>query len=245
MLIEAWLTLKWELQSSAGGVLTDELYPFAVGKFDSLVKEKYPKRIALDSNLAPIEITPYTPRFQYAAEKNGARHKLLQIGPGLATINYLTDYSWDSFKDDVFYLISSINEVYEEPLDFSTVSLRYRNAIPFDYNEESLIDFLNSNFNIEINLPSNIPGKKAKIKHPINSNLKFSYNLQDPLDKAIFVVATGLKKEEKGKTIPIIVQETEIISELDNVPNVQNAKLFSKWLESANQVANNWNFSEK
>lgn len=245
MLVEAWLTIKWKLQSSIGEPPKDEQYPLAVGKFDSLVRPEFPNRISLDSNQVPMEITPHVPRFQFVLEKGEEKHKLLQIGPGIATVNYLSDYNWNDFRNDVYYLVEKLFASYELPLEIQSVTLQYRNAIEFDYNNQDLIEFLDSNFGIKVSLPKDLPGSKVETESPRNANFKLSYNLQAPLNQGNFVIATGHKREEKGKTIPVIVQESEIVSERDNIPDLTDKEQLFTWLDSANEVANKWNFSEK
>jgi len=245
MLVEVWLTLKWKIDSSTGKPPRDEGYPLALGKFDVIARKEYPNRVPLDSNRVPLEITPHTPRLQYVKKRDDEKHKLLQIGPGIATINYLTDYTWNSFSKDSIYLRDTVISAYEDNITFQYVSLQYRNAIPFDYGKNNLLVFIKANFGIDISIPKNFTGNKAFPTYPTNANYKFSFDLKSLAGKGNYILATGLKKEEKGNVIPVIIQESEIVSELKNVPDVQNQKEFEKWLKEANEIANTWNFKKK
>ena len=58
-LIEAWLEIRWELESSKDGNLpVDPAYQYTLGALYSSVKDKYPIKESLPANQIPEGLAP-------------------------------------------------------------------------------------------------------------------------------------------------------------------------------------------
>ena len=96
-LVEALLELRWELQQDGESLpARDPAYPLIVGLLYGQVKEGYPCIEALPQSRLPAEVIPFLPthRFRIGASE----WPLVQIGPGIATLNFTASYRWQRFQ---------------------------------------------------------------------------------------------------------------------------------------------------
>ncbi len=249
-LAEAWLVLRWKLTAVPGieNTFRDELFPIALGKFVDLVKEKFPTRVELDANKAPLELLPHVVRFQMRAGSIES-WPLIQIGPGIASINYQSPYKWEEFERDALYLRQNIISAYSEKMPvLDSITLNYRNAIPFNYSKQDLCIFLEKELNTKIKLPTYIPGTMADKKFPVNLILTSNYSLTTPKAIGMVRIATGSKKivnpsTRQSEQQEQIVFDTEITSSKEDVISLSDEKAYKDWLESAHKIAHEWFFS--
>lgn len=238
---EAWLEIRWKLKKESPGdpFGVDPDFPFAIGLFKNIVKERFP--YAEPSNVAnvPIDFLPHTIRHRFRVGEN--RWPLLQLGPGIAALNFTSTYNWENFKDNAIFFIKSIRKAYEEKeLEIFSIILRYRNAIEYNYQDNNIIEYLENNLNSRVKLPDFVPGHVCAKNNPSSMNLKFTFDMRKPKGTGTFLVATGLKSN--GKT-PIIVFQYEIASGGNDVPNIFDKATLIRWLDEAHAPIHEWYFS--
>ncbi len=111
-LVEALLELRWELQQEAEPLpARDSAYPLIVGLLYGQVKNVYPFIEALSQSHLPAELIPFVPthRFRIGADQ----WPLVQIGPGIATLNFTTLYRWEGFRATAAEFIEHLASAYE------------------------------------------------------------------------------------------------------------------------------------
>lgn len=86
---------------------------------------------------------------------------LVQVGPGIATLNFTDSYHWDAFLGAALPLFDRLLEAYavedtEARLDFSTVHLRYINALEHDPTNVDTLGLLEQKFHTVLSLPKGI-----------------------------------------------------------------------------------------
>jgi uncharacterized protein (TIGR04255 family) len=248
-LVEAWLEIRWELEpGKIPGSMVDRGFQFALGTFFHSVKDRFGYRKELPASQAPLEMVPYAVRYQFRASEGG--WPILQLGSGVATVNYTSPYTWDDFKGDALYLRSRLLEAYSDTeLKTRRVALRYRNAEPFDHSSNDLLDFLSENLNVSIELPAHIPGSVSATAAPASANVILTFNLLEPAGIGTLQLATGLKKESNDEGTDhheqreVLMWQLEVASEDNDAPGLDNAEEFARWLESAHAVVHEWFFS--
>lgn len=240
-LVEAWLEIRWDLEpDKALGMPTDPSYPFALGIFYNSVKDEFGYQDILPSSQIPGSI-PYLIQHRFRTEKDG--WPLLQLGPGIATLNFSKAYSWTTFKNRALYFRSKLISAYQNTkLKSSTIYLRYRNVHPYEYSSQSLLDFLEK-LNIQIRLPQNIPGIASKEKFPSQENLLFQFDLSDPKSTGHIQVASGSGKRDNGPDEEVILWEIGVGSTNQDAPDINDEAAFIKWLDAAHAVLHEWFFS--
>jgi uncharacterized protein (TIGR04255 family) len=239
-LVEAWLEIRWNLSlDPKTGIPTDSSYPFALGIFFKSVKDVFKHREELPSSQAPILI-PYSVQHRFRTEKDG--WPLLQLGPGIASLNFGKEYTWHSFKSRASYFREQLLNAYQgTELKTVAVFLRYRNAYPYDYSSKNLLDFF-KRLNIQIEFPQNIPGAASTAEFPLQQNLTFQYDLVQPKGTGKINIASAISSE-KSPDDKNIVWDLEIGSVNEDAPDINDEIAFSQWLADAHTILHEWFFS--
>lgn len=241
---EAWMSIRWKLKEIQPGFQKDEAFPIALGNFAYQVKEKFPERVAKKASDVPVELLAYVPRYQFRKGESSG-WPLVQLGAGIATLNYTTTYSWSSFLNDALFLREKLLAAYEGTrLVPEAISLKYRNSFPYDYKQSDLQTFLKSKLNFNIQMPKGIPGNMAAKPNIIGINYSSIYDIKSPIAQGILTLATGYKtvKDNHGKEQKkeYLINDIEIVSKTENAPDYYNQVVFKKWLEEAHLVASQW-----
>lgn len=93
--------------------------------------------------------------FQHRFRKDKGKWPLIQIGPGIITVNDIEGQLLEDFENRITVSINTLFEAYPEPknnLKFNMVVLRYIGAIAFDFEKENIFNFLKEKMKTSINL---------------------------------------------------------------------------------------------
>src|SRR5690606_31274766 len=144
--------LRWEIETlqAPEGVapgsfvpMRDPSYPMMYGRLYERLKKDFPVTEDLPSMQAHPETAPYVPRHRMRKEKNG--YPLIQVGPGIITINQTKAYSWSDFRTLCERVVNAVMDLYPEsalPMNFVKAEIRYVNGIRFDLARENPLSFL-------------------------------------------------------------------------------------------------------
>jgi len=141
-LVEAIFELRWQLKEIQPGVKVDPNYKMLVGRVYERLKEEYPYSEQLPTATMPDEIAGYIVQYRFRKDKD--RWPLVQIGPGIITLNDTEGYDWDDFVKRISEIITVLFELYpdaENSLKANSLLLRYIDAIEFDYEHEDIFSF--------------------------------------------------------------------------------------------------------
>jgi len=247
-LLEAWLEIRWQLEPPEPAPLRrDPNYPFALGSMYDLVKAQYPFREDLEASRAPLEVLPYVVRHRFRPSES--EWPVLQLGPGVATVNLVRPYSWDRLREAAEFLRANLLAAYGgsiPPLDYC--ALRYRNAVPFEFTRSSIIEFLPSSLNSRIDLPAHIPGFPASSASPTSLILAVTYDLAEPKGTGRIQLGTGNGQAPDitptaDQPSELLLWDIEVTSGGRDAPPVNDPAGFSKWLDDAHAVIHEWFFS--
>lgn len=233
-LLEVVFELRWELENNEQtGRMKDPSYPMMYGRLYERLKKDFPMIEDLPSVQAHPEAAPYVPRHRMRKEKNG--YPLVQVGPGLVTVNGAKGYGWDGYKALMLRVIESIVELYPQessPLNFIKSELRYVNGIRFDIARENPLHFLAEQLHIKVEMDGELAVKNGLHERPNALGLNIAYALEKPMGN--LAISTHLGQVE-GKSA--FVQQAVIHSVGEFVP--VDVEGFSLWLEEAHTVAEN------
>jgi uncharacterized protein (TIGR04255 family) len=191
-LVEAIFELRWELQPMPGtvtnskhtvrgdplAVMTDPHYKILIGKiYDKLAKEGYSYHEQLPTATIPDEMAAYVVQHRFRKGENG--WPLIQIGPGIITLNNTEAYTWPDFEKKMAGMIKVLFETYPEP-KIKGVVLRYIDSIEFDHKKDAIFDFFKKYMRIGVELPSKMFESTSSDASPSNYNFIFSYPLKAP-----------------------------------------------------------------
>lgn len=231
-LVEAIYELRWELQSDPQtGRLRDPSYPMMYGRIYEKLKRDFPLIEDLPSVQMHPEAGPFVVRHRMRKEKNG--WPLMQIGPGIVTINDGKGYSWTQFKRLILNVMASIAESYPAemfPLNFIKSEMRYINAVPFDIQKESPLAFLGEKLNMKVDVNSQLFETNNVVDKANAVSLNLAYALNRPVGNVMLSANLG---QIDGTPAYIIQSVTQSVGE--TVP--QEEAGMEQWLEEAHEVA--------
>ena len=246
-LIEAWLEIRWKLQlDPTTGLLRDPGFPFALGVFYSSVKDGFEYKKDLDASRAPEEMLPHVVRHQFRPGEE--RWPLLQLGPGVATVNFAEPYTWQAFLQRALYLRSKLLNAYgETALETEKLVLRYRNGVAFEPESKDLLDYFKKNLNTIVTVPDYIPGPVGAPAWPMEANILFKYNLHEPQGVGTLQLVTGKRRTDQVSKQEmeegLLIWQLGVESDINAAPDLRNEDVFTQWLNLSHSVIHEWFFS--
>ena len=231
-LVEAILEIRWHLPEQPGG---DPNYRLLLGRmFDRLLKE-YPAHEPLPPSTIPDELAAYTAqhRFRIASDK----WPLIQLRPGLFSVNSTDDYKWSDFKPRALSAVKKLFEAHPKPEEFNVTNLvlRYIDAIAFDYLNDNAFKFLNDMMKLNIGIPGNLFDKTGVAQNPEGLLFQSSFVCQKPKGRIQTRFSTG---NWTGK--PAIIWETVVTSAGKDI--IAMPEGFETWLDAAHTLTDDWFF---
>ena len=235
-LVEALFELRWGAEREEVGTSHDPAYPIVVGLLYEQVKQDYPFIETLPQSRLPAEMLLSLPthRFRF----NEAQWPLVQIGPGIATLNYTTSYTWEAFQTAAVRFLAQFRDAYQHaasaPPQLRQVTLRYINALEFQFEEQDVLEFLRDKLHVVCVLPEAMA--KPPTSGPTASiRLQVSYPLDKPRGTGVLNIGRG---EKKGKSA--LVWDLLLISQGANIPGFD---ILDPWLSDAHDVLEKWFFT--
>ena len=238
-LTEAWLEVRWQLEATeTPNFAVDRKFPFALGLFRSKVKNEFGNVTPLEPSRFPQEMVPHSVHYRFTPI--GESWPMLQLGPGVASVNFTNPYTWEVFKTRALYLREQLNYAYENEIQVSSLALRYRNAFEFDYESDDIFNYLQKSLNITIAVPKYISNTITRVSWPQHLNTSLGYALKKPTGQGAIRIATGRKTDTQK---PVIVLELEVISIEDSPHYWSTDEGFANWLEDAHDITHEWFFA--
>lgn len=232
-LVEAILEIRWQLQPSPGGpgITFDPKYKLLVGRLFDQLKQHYPFHEPLPTAVMPDEMMNYLVQHRFRRSSNG--WPLVQVGPGIVTLNDTDTYSWDDFSARGRQLLHCLSEVYPDeawPLTVVGLQLRYIDAIPFDFAADNVFDFIGTNLKVRLDFEPELLSDMPIETRPAVFDMAFNFPVTAPDGICRLRFVRGQKSGQDA-----LIWETMVISEGDNL--VRNSPGdFHAWLTSAHEI---------
>jgi uncharacterized protein (TIGR04255 family) len=234
-LVEAILEVKWALQSPVSNLQLDPHYKLLLGRLYDRVSGEYPEHEQLPTATVPDEIAGYMVqhRFRHAANE----WPLLQIGPGILTLNDTQKYIWDDFRTRSLSAVDELFASHPKPseLKIESLLLRYIDAVEFDYTTEDVCIFLKEKMRVSVLLPETLFMNNSVRTLPRHLNWQVSFECERPKGLVTVRFATGMKDEK-----PVLLWETMVQSSSGNLPVMPTE--FSTWISAAHDITDDWFF---
>jgi uncharacterized protein (TIGR04255 family) len=231
-LVEAIFELQWELLTN-DDVQRDPGFRILLGRMYDKVRSEYPELEDLPQTIVPEDITPRIVRHRFRVKKNG--WPLVQIGPGILSVNDTEGYTWEGFKPRLIEAITALFGSYPtdiHKLNVTQVTFRYLDAIPYD-GSVPVLQFLRELMHTNIQVDPLLFEEKALADSPIGLQLSLAYALPDLRGDVAISLSLGARD---GK--PSIIWGTQVRAQGNNVP--KSPKEYGPWLEAAHTVLGNW-----
>ena len=232
-LVEAIFELRWKLNQLSTGLNLDPHYKIAIGRIYDKIKKNYPVFEALPTSNMPDEMAGYV--VQYRFKKGKDTWPLVQLGPGILTLNDTKSYeSWQLFKKGIPTVLNAAYKSYPDgTLNVNNLALRYLNANNFDYANTSVFDFLTEKMQIDIRVNSDLLQNIQADENPSALDLRVSF----PLNRFAGVMHLRFARGSLD-TEDVLVWEATVQSS-------ENCVLKSKddiisWADGAHEHIENW-----
>ncbi len=232
---EALFELRWELDEPEPNIKVDPHYKLLIGSLYDNVKKQYPFHEPLPTSTMPDEMAAYIVQHRFRTKKQG--WPLIQIGPGIFTINETHGYVWESFQEAIIEGLDSLFEAYTElegNLKIQSVMLRYIDAVDFDFKED-VLNFLKEKMKLNIDLEKQLFEDTGINPNPLGFNLIMTFKSTKPAGAISLRFGRGKKDDADA-----IIWETIFHSKGSDAPN--NRKELLNWLIEAHEHTHDWFF---
>jgi len=235
-LVEAIFEIRWELQEPASGMKIDPHYKILIGRIYDRVKDEYPFHEQLPTATMPDEIAGYVVQHRFRKDKD--RWPLIQIGPGIITLNDTEGYVWEDFEKRIHHVVDVLFSAYpesEDNLRINWLLLRYIDAVDFDFYDNNIFSFLRENLKIDINIYKKLFEETEVSNLPLGFDLRFSFPAKKPKGAVHLRFVRG-----KRKNVDALIWETHVQSVGEDSPKTKDQ--ISAWVIDAHILTDDWFF---
>lgn len=173
----------------------DKNYRLFLAKISDKLQKEYPVYNPLPQANLPDEMVAHLVQHRFQSED---QVPLVQIGPGVLTVNHGFGYSWGDFKCRIQQVVDLFYESYPQPqsLVLENVSLKYIDGFSLDYEKEDSIEFIRKNLNLDIVIPNDVFGERINQKS-VGANIQISFKTDNPDGIFNMTLSTGLHEQQK------------------------------------------------
>lgn len=235
-LVEAIFELRWELQEPMPKMKIDPQYKILIGRIYERVSEEYSFHEQLPTAAIPDEIAGYVVQHRFRKDKD--KWPLIQIGPGIITVNDTEGYVWEDFEKRIIQAVNTLFEAYpdaENSLKVNGLLLRYIDAIVFDFEKEDIFSFLRDPLKTNINLYQELFEGTGVEKLASGFDSRFSFPAVKPKGVVHLRFARGKKRE-----LDALIWETMVQSIAEDVPKTKEE--IAIWIKGAHDLTDDWFF---
>ncbi len=232
-LVEAIFELQWALSSVEGQSEIDPGFRILLGRLYDRVRGEYPFLENLPQAQFPEEMTGKLVRHRFRTAKDG--WPLVQVGPGVLSVNEIQGYEWDSFRPRLTQAVRALFESYPtdiHQLKVTQVVLRYLDAIPFD-EETPLLQFLKDSLHTTIQVDERLFQNSQAARSPSGMSLSLGFKLPELPGAISASFALGMRENQ-----PSIIWDTQVLARGEDVP--QTVEAYESWLIAARDIAGRW-----
>ncbi|CAJ36746.1 TIGR04255 family protein [Methanocella arvoryzae] len=241
-LVEAILEIRWKLQEKSPGVFVDPNYKLVIGRLYDRLNADYPYPVELPTSNIPADISAYVVQQQFRKTEN--EWPLIQIGPGIITLNDTKSYIWEDFEERARKMVDELFDAYPTEgnnLEINSLLLRYIDAIDFDFDHNDIYQFIHKEMGTTINLNNKLFDEETIDRKNHNFDFRFVYPTKVPKGMLGLRFARGLKTNDKGENKDALIWETRVQSEVDVI--FDNKEEIVDWIVKAHEITDSCFFN--
>ena len=231
-LIEAIFELRWALQDNPKGFSVDPNYRLLLGRMFDRLETSYPAHEQLPTATLPDEMVGYTVQHRFRAAQGG--WPLVQLGPGIMSVNETNSYGWLGFKKHTIEAVDHLFACYPKanPLIISNLALRYINSVELPSEDTNVYAFLEENLKVQVKVPKSFFEGNGVVSSPSQLQLNQVFESKNPVGQIQLRVSRG-KKEDRDS----LIWETIFQSAESDCPMPEGV---NQWLENAHRLVKDW-----
>jgi uncharacterized protein (TIGR04255 family) len=230
--VEVVFELWWQLKEVAKGVVIDPHYDLLVGRvYDRL--DGYPVHEALPASTMLHQVAVYNVQHRFRRSANG--WPLVQIGPGILTLNDTEKYDWEDFKARIPKVLKALLQAYPKgEFKVKRVLLRQVNAVEFNFEENDVFAFLRNKMEIGLSIPQSLFVDTGAGDKALAIDLRFVF----PSSKPVGAVNLRFSQGQKEDGAEALIWETIVQAVDDDAPKTVTEIV--KWLNLAHILIADW-----
>ncbi|MCX7347190.1 MAG: TIGR04255 family protein [Alphaproteobacteria bacterium] len=227
-LVEAILEVRWALQKQPGDMQVDPHYKFLLGRMFDRVLGEYPVPEELPQTVIPDEMSAYMVKQRFRVGAND--WPLIQIGPGIMTVNDTAKYTWPDFRSRSIAAVAKLFDAYPKggSLKITSLILWYIDAVEVDFTKLGVWDFMREKLKLSTSLPDTLFADGTVQRMPRHFHWEAAFDCAKPSGVISLRFVT---REKEGKRS--LVWETVVRSESD-LPSLPDG--FAGWIDAAHAV---------
>ncbi len=213
----------------------DPHYKLLLGRLYDRLRDSYPSHEALPTANIPDGLVDHVVQHRFRVAP--LQWPLVQLGPGVLTLNETEGYVWSDFERRATEVVVKLFDAHPSVADLSVdqLVLRYIDAVEFDYNSHDAFDFLRDKLKVELRFPPDLFAGTEVHPRPRTSTWQSTFRCDRPAGRVHVGFATGRKRDR-----PAILWETAVASAGGDVPAVPEG--FPQWLAAAHDITHDWFF---
>lgn len=229
-LVEAIFEFRWKIPDDQG----DPHYPLFIGRLHDRVQAEYSFHEPMPASVIPFPIAANVIQHRFRKEKGC--WPLIQVGPGIVTLNDTDSYEWVDFSPRIKAAITAVYGAYPEPAELHVggLTLRYVDAFELDPRQD-MLDYLRTNLKTTASLPSELFSNTAVSPKPLSLNMTISFATDKPKGTISVKFSNGLHKGKLALVMETIAQSSA--SELPRMPEG-----LDEWTEAMHGLTSDWFF---
>jgi uncharacterized protein (TIGR04255 family) len=212
-LIEVVFEIRWVPPPSYSNPFTrDPFFYVHVSKLLDLLKEQFPRVQSLLPPNVPLPEEISQKILHYKLLSPEKQTPLVQLGPGMLTLNVSEPYSWSVFYEKLKFVLQQLYDSRPDLHNSSPecLSLKYLNFFECSYARNQITDFFKKELDMGDLFPVVLSREPQFIPDPISFNFSWQYpcynSTGDTIGSIIFSTSAGEKSGKKGVFTEIEVQ---------------------------------------
>ena len=233
-ILEAIFEMRWDLAPVPNTqVRRDPAYPLLYGRLYDRFKKEYTVVEDLPSVQAHPDASPYMVR--HRMRKAADKWPLVQVGPGVITVNEGKEYSWDKFREEIIRFFEAFTDFYPAstfPLNIIKTELRFINGIEIQEGENPL-QFLSEKLHTKIEMDSALFAPNKVLPIPEGISLNAGFKTEQPQGQVMLGIGSGEIMDKSAMLQQMLLQSIG-----ENAP--QDLGTLDPWLDGMHKIAKNW-----
>ncbi|MBP1468897.1 TIGR04255 family protein [Candidatus Chloroploca sp. M-50] len=235
-LIEAILEIHWHLKGQMGDFRVDPHYTILLARLYDRFSDDYPHHEQLPTANIPVEIIGRAVQQRFRVAENS--WPLVQLGPGVATLNDTVGYDWEkNFRERAISITERLFDAYPQPKDLSIekLILRYIDGVEFDFEHQNIFEFLRDMMKIKVEIHEDLFLSTGVASQPLLLDLNFAFPSHNP-EGVLQLRFTRGERENKSA----LIWETVFSTQGPSTP--QSPEQIIAWADQAHQLTSDWFF---
>jgi uncharacterized protein (TIGR04255 family) len=235
-LVEAILEARWALSAGQSpGLEIDPHYRLVLGRMFDRLQTEYPVHEDLPTSMVPDALVAHA--VQHRFRRDVEAWPLVQLGPGILTVNDTEAYRWSDFRSRSSAALAALYDAHPRPqeLRLDRLMLRYIDAVPIADGDDVLA-FLREKLKVSVTLPTELFSAGTVQPAPAHAILHASFACGSPKGTVTLRFSTGQHRGARAVIWETIFES--VGAELPELP-----ARFAQWLDGAHDLVDDWFFA--